>query len=261
MQISVGVIIFMTIYAGIAHLDALSTQLGLFTQLFAGALTGLLMGDLQMGLTIGATLQLMQLGVATYGGASVPDFLSGAIIGTAVGVGTKNVELGLAAGTAVGLLLLQLDVFARMIHVVFQTAAEKAADEGNVTAVSRNALLGAITWALSRALPVLIGLILISVSPELGRIGEVIPKFIMDGLRFAGGLLPAMGIAILMRILPLKKFWPFYLLGFAIMAYASSLFSIFGVSLIGLVLAALYIMFTKKDGDSKDTEMEVEVDG
>ena len=35
---------------------------------------------------IGATLQLMTLGVATYGGATVPDFLSGAIMGTAYAI-------------------------------------------------------------------------------------------------------------------------------------------------------------------------------
>jgi PTS system mannose-specific IIC component len=253
----------MTIYAGIAHLDALSTQLGFFTQLFAGAVTGFLMGDLQMGLTVGATLQIMQLGIATYGGASVPDFLSGAIIGTVVGIATGNVELGLAAGTAVGLLLMQFDVFARMINLFFKHMADAAAENGDPNGVDRANILGSISWALSRAIPVFIGLLLLSGSPELGNIDQIIPKFIMDGLRFAGGLLPAMGIAILMRYLPLKKFFPFYILGFVIMAYASSLFTIFGVSLIGLALAAIFMMLNKKSGDSKydDDDMEVEVDG
>ena len=260
MYIPIAGIIILTIYAGIAHLDALSTQLGLFTQLFAGAITGLLMGNFQMGLTIGATLQIMQLGIATYGGASVPDFLSGTIIGTAVGIGTGNVELGLTSGTAVGLLLLQLDVFARMTNVAFQHMADRAADNGDSKGVEKANLLGSLTWALSRALPVCIGLILISQTPELGTIDKIIPKFIMDGLRFAGGILPAMGIAIIMRYLPLKKFFPFYLLGFAIMAYLNTLFSILGVAIIGVALAAIYMMLSKRGNGLSAGEVEVEID-
>ena len=260
MYISIASIIILAIYAGIAHLDALSTQLGLFTQLFAGAITGLLMGNFQMGLTIGATLQIMQLGIATYGGASVPDFLSGTIIGTAVGIGTGNVELGLTSGTAVGLLLLQFDVFARMINVTFMHMADTAAEKGDSKRVEKANLLGSVTWALSRAVPVLIGLILVSQTPALGTIDKIIPKFIMDGLRFAGGILPAMGIAIIMRYLPLKKFFPFYLLGFAIMAYASTLFSILGVAIIGVALAAIYMMLSKRGGAASANEAEVEID-
>ena len=54
------------------------------------------MGDLTTGLLVGATLQLMTLGVATYGGATVPDFLSGAIMGTAYAIlSGKGVEYGI----------------------------------------------------------------------------------------------------------------------------------------------------------------------
>ena len=261
MSISIGVIIIMTIYAGIAHLDALSTQLGLFTQLFAGALIGLLMGDLKTGLTVGATLQIMQLGIATYGGASIPDFLSGAIIGTAIAVKTNDPALGIATAAIIGTLLMQFDVFARMINVFFKHMADGAAEQGDPNGVDRANILGSITWALSRAIPVCIGLILLRVSDIGPEIAKIIPKFLMDGLRFAGGLLPAMGIAILMRYLPLKKFFPFYILGFAIMAYASSLFSIFGVALIGLALAAIYLIFTNKGLGAKNSETEVEIDG
>ena len=56
---------------------------------------GLLLGDLQTGLIIGATLQLMTLGVATYGGATVPDYLSGAIMGTTYAIiSGEGVEIG-----------------------------------------------------------------------------------------------------------------------------------------------------------------------
>ena len=67
MAISAFALIFLTIYVGLAQLDALSLKIGLFSPVFGGAVTGLVMGDLKTGLIVGATLQLATLGVATYG--------------------------------------------------------------------------------------------------------------------------------------------------------------------------------------------------
>ncbi|MGH2208223.1 PTS sugar transporter subunit IIC, partial [Enterococcus faecalis] len=63
-------------------LDQISIEIRPYTPLFAAPFTGLVLADLLTGLMIGATLQLMTLGVATYGGATVPAFLSGAIMRT-----------------------------------------------------------------------------------------------------------------------------------------------------------------------------------
>ena len=81
-EISFLIILVLLLYTMIAVVDQISIQCGLYSPLFAATFTGLLLGDLQTGLIIGATLQLMTLGVATYGGATVPDYLSGAIMGT-----------------------------------------------------------------------------------------------------------------------------------------------------------------------------------
>ena len=34
----------------------------------------------------------------------------------------------------------------------------------------------------------------------------------MNGLKAAGAILPAMGIAILMRYLPIKTYWPYFII-------------------------------------------------
>lgn len=83
MTVSIGIILILCLYTVVGVLDQISIQIGPYTPLFAATFTGLVLGDVQTGLMIGATLQLMTLGVATYGGATVPDFLSGAIMGTA----------------------------------------------------------------------------------------------------------------------------------------------------------------------------------
>lgn len=237
-SISIMVILLLTIYVGFAQLDQISVQLGFYSPLFAATVTGLLMGDLPTGLMIGASMQLMTLGVATYGGATVPDFLSGSIMGTAFAImSAQGAEYGVALAVPIGLLLTQLDVVGRMINVVFQHRAERCADRGDDKGVELSNILGILPWTLTRMIPVFLGLFF--GEAVVNVINSAIPAWLMSGLKYAGGLLPAMGIALLMRYLPVKKFFAYYILGFVLMAYLPTSFTILGVSLVGLALAAI----------------------
>lgn len=245
-MVSIGTIIGLCIFVSIAVLDQISIQIGPYSPIFGGAFTGLLMGDLKTGLIVGATLQLMTLGVATYGGSTVPDFLTGSIMGTAYAIiAGKGAEYGIGLAVPIGLLLTQLDILARMANVFFQHRADRFAEEGNYKGVERQNVWGIIPWVLSRVIPVAVGLYFGQV--VVVTINEFIPQWFMLGLKSAGMILPAMGIAILMRYLPLKSYWPFLIIGFVFMAYFSKTFSILGVALIGLAMAGLYMKFGTKE--------------
>lgn len=241
MEISIGIILVLCVYTVVGVLDQISIQIGPYTPLFAATFTGLVLGDIQTGLMIGATLQLMTLGVATYGGATVPDFLSGAIMGTAYAIiSGQGAEYGIGVAVPIGLLLTQLDIFGRMTNTFFQHKADKYAEAGDYKGVERCNVLGIIPWAVSRVLPVFIGLVFGEHVVKV--INDLIPLWVMNGLKAAGAILPAMGIAILMRYLPIKKFWPYFIIGFVLLAYGAEFFSVLGVALVGLALAAIYVM-------------------
>ena len=241
MSISAFALIFLTIYVGIAQLDALSVKIGLFSPVFGGAVTGLVMGDLKTGLIVGATLQLATLGVATYGGATVPDFLSGSIMGSAFAIMSgRGAAYGIGLAIPIGLLLTQMDILARMTNTIFQHHADRLAEKGDYKGVERNNLYGIIPWTVSRMLPVFVGLFF--GSAVVKAINAWIPAWLMVGLKTAGIILPAMGIAILMRYLPLKRYFPYFILGFVLMAYFTKTFSLLGTALVGFVFAALHVL-------------------
>lgn len=99
----------------------------------------------------------------------------------------------------------------------------------------------------------------------------------MTGLKTAGIILPAMGIAILMRYLPIKRYFPYFILGFVLMAYFAKSFSLLGTALVGFVFAALHVLDANErkhngngsngpskpdnggSGDSDDEEVEIDV--
>lgn len=236
MEINTGQIILLTAYAFLSIYDGLSLGLGLGRPIHAGFFTGLVMGDVQLGLAVGATLQLMILGVSTYGGASVPDYMSGAVIGTAFGIiSGKGVELAIGLAVPIGLFLVQLDVLARFTNTFFQHRADKYAEEGNDRKVATMNLLGIIPWGLSRAIPVFIALIF---GHEIvDKLVTFFPEWLMNGLALAGKVLPALGIAILLRYLPAKRYMPYLLIGFVLAAFLDV--TMVGVAIIGLALGLL----------------------
>lgn len=81
-------ILLLTLYSAYQILDELTINSSAGSPVFAGFITGLVMGDLKTGLFIGGSLQLVVLGVGTFGGASRIDATSGAVLATAFSVAT-----------------------------------------------------------------------------------------------------------------------------------------------------------------------------
>ena len=266
--ISVVFLLLVILYMIIAVADMLSIQCGLYTPLFAATFVGLLLGDIQTGLIIGATLQLMTLGVATYGGATVPDYLSGAVMGTTYAIiSGEGAEYGIALAIPIGLLLTQMDILGRMSNSFFQHYADRCAERGDDKGVERANLLGFIPWALSRVIPVTIGLMF--GEAVVSSINAWIPAWFMTGLKTAGAILPAMGMAILMHYLPIKKYFAYFIIGFVMLADAGSMFSVMAAALLGLAFAAIHFTRSKDgaqqvasaDGMIRIDDEEVEING
>jgi len=248
MTVSIGIILILCLYTVVGVLDQISIQIGPYTPLFAATFTGLVLGDVQTGLMIGATLQ------------------SGAIMGTAYAIiSGKGAEYGIGVAVPIGLLLTQLDILGRMANTFFQHKADRYAEEGNYKGVERCNVLGIFPWTISRVIPVFIGLAF--GEQVVNAINDWIPIWVMNGLKAAGAILPAMGIAILMRYLPIKTYWPYFIIGFVLLAYGAQFFSVLGVALVGLALAAIYGMNHNKGGAATtsgtviyEDDEEVEID-
>lgn len=259
--VSLLVVIGLILYTVIAVVDQISIQCGLYTPLFAAVITGALLGDLPTGLVVGATLQLMTLGVATYGGATVPDYLSGAIMGTAYAIiSGQGAEYGIGLAIPIGLLLTQMDILGRMTNSFFQHYADRCAENGDYKGVERANLLGLLPWVLSRVIPVALGLFF--GEAVVNGVNAIIPAWFMTGLKTAGAILPAMGMAILMRYLPIKKYYPYFIIGFVLIAFGGATFTVMAAALIGLALAALHLSRARERVavQTMDDE-EVEIDG
>lgn len=179
---------------------------------------GLILGDPATGLAIGATMQLMSLGVAALAGASVPDYPIAAIVGTAISIiSGQDESVGLAVGIAVGMLCVQLDVIAKILNGFLARRAERLSEQGNYRAMNATILICPFLFGLVGAIPTFV--VLIFGEGAVNFILDVMPAWFTTGLSIAGGMLPVVGMAMLLTFMPVKKFISFVAIGFVLSAY------------------------------------------
>ena len=78
-----GISLILAIWSYVSMIANLGPTWLLNDPIVSGLFVGAVVGNIPLGLTIGGTLELMSLGMWTYGGATTPDYTTGAIVGTA----------------------------------------------------------------------------------------------------------------------------------------------------------------------------------
>lgn len=232
-------ILLLTLYSAYQICDELTIVSSAGSPVFAGFVTGLVMGDMATGLTIGAALQLTVLGVGTFGGASRIDATSGAVLATAFSV-AQGIKPELAVSTIavpVAALLTYFDILGRMTTTYFAHRVDAAIERFDYKGIERNYLLGALPWMASRALPVFLALAFggAFVQSVVNWVDSV--KWLANGLLLAGRMLPGLGFAILLHYLPLKRNLHYLALGFGITAMLTVLYS--NVQSVGTAISSI----------------------
>lgn len=206
----------------------------------AGFWVGLIYGQPVQGVIIGATINVSYLGWISAGGANASDLYWAGLLGTFVAIkGGMSIETAVAFAVPIGLL-------GNYVHVTYMTVAsvwpvrmDALADKGNWKGIRAIQMLGGPSIVLVlRALPVF--LIAYYGSDYIQQIISAIPLWAMGGLTAVGKLLPALGMAMLMKFMYKKPLLPFFVLGFAVAAY-TGLTDLLYFAVMGVCLAVILI--------------------
>jgi len=237
MELNIFQILLLTVWSGVAMLDALSFGFGMNGIIQTGIFTGIVVGDPILGLYVGGILQSYALGIGTYGGASIPNWTTAAMLVTALAGGFDNADYYITLiGIPIATLTIQFDILARFTNTFFQHKADAYVEKGDMKKIELMNVLGTLPWALSRALPVFFALLLgaSGVADLASFIDKNVP-WLITGFTIAGKMLPAVGFTILLRYLPTTRNIQYLILGFVLAAYLNM--SVLGISLLGLAVA------------------------
>ncbi len=214
-QYSILQVVLVFIVTFIAAIDNFSLLESLYQPIVTGPVIGLILGDLQTGLVVGGTYQLMTIGNMPVGGAQPPNPVMGGIMATVLAI-----SLGLNPAAAVGAAVPFALLGQYGITILFtamspmMTRADKYAQEGDTKGIDR------INYLAMIILGTIFGLIVTLFFIGGASFGEqalaVIPEWVMNGLDAAGGMMRFVGFAILLKVMISTDLWGFYFLGFAL---------------------------------------------
>ncbi len=206
---------------------------------------GLIMGDLPNAMIIGASLQMIYLGAIAPGGTLPSDEALAACIAIPLAL-EANLEPGIAVTLAVpiGLLGVLIDNLKRTYHSYFIHLADKAVEENNLKKMRRAEFWYPLIVSVPlRVVPAALALAfgVDAVTVFLNSI----PAWATNGLSVAGGLLPALGFAVTIMVIGKKKLLPYFIIGFAIVAYSG--INTIGVAVFAICIALLQGNFVQSD--------------
>ncbi|CAM5597194.1 PTS system sorbose-specific EIIC component [Streptomyces afghaniensis] len=224
-----------------------------------GPLVGLALGNLEAGCIIGATLELAFMGAVGVGAALPPEVVSGSVLGTAFAIiGDKDAGMAVALGLPIAMLVMMLRNFLFIAIVpLFANKADKYAAAGNLKGVSRMHWYGGI-FGMYLPLAILTTLSFYLGSNVMENVLNMIPTFIQDGLSISAGILPALGFAILLRMILNKKIVPFLFIGLILTAYLN--LPVLAVAILAVCIVFIMSQTSEKQMAVGNNEMEVEDD-
>lgn len=237
---------------------ALGTSL-ISRPIVTGMLVGLALGDIKSGIIMGATLELAFIGSFSVGASIPPDTVTGGILGVAFAISSNaGVETALLLALPIATFTLILkNIYLGLFIPILNHKADKYADEGNVKGIEYMHLLSG--FGLSLMLGIVVAMSYLLGSSTISELVNSIPEFIQHGLSVATGIIPALGFAMLAKLLLNKAVVPYFFFGFVLTAYLN--IPLTGMAILGAIIAVITVnnngllRFEKsKNGDDEDED-------
>lgn len=202
-----GTLILMAVVMGLMYWIARGMIGGYFAFFFiaspivVGVVAGLIYGDLKQGLIIGGGIAAAFAGIIAPGGNLPTDSALAAttVIPIALATGL-SAEQAIAFAVPMGLVGSFVTNLRKIVNVIFVHRADKCAENGDSAGLTRCAIIYPPLIELPLLfLPVFL-VVMFGQDAMLAFMNSV-PTWVMHGLEVAGGVMPAIGFALIMNMI------------------------------------------------------------
>ncbi|CCI84484.1 pts system mannose-specific transporter subunit iic [Lactobacillus pasteurii DSM 23907 = CRBIP 24.76] len=241
--------ILVVVVAFLAGMEGILDQWQFHQPLVACTLIGLVTGHLELGIILGGQLQMIALGWANIGAAVAPDAalasVASAIILVQSGQGVKGI--GTATGIAIPLAVagLFLTMIVRTISTAVVHFMDAEAKKGNWRMIDVWQWVAVCLQGLRIAIP---AALLLAIPSDLVQSWlSMMPAWLNEGMSIGGGMVVAVGYAMVINMMASKEVWPFFAIGFALAAIQD--LTLIALGAIGLSMALMYLALESKGGN------------
>ena len=250
MTLSIIAIILVIVIAFLAGMEGILDQFQFHQPLVACSLIGLVTGNLEAGVMLGGSLQMIALGWANIGAAVAPDAALAAVASSIILVLGGQGEAGVATAIAIAIPLavagLFLTMIVRTIAVPLVHLMDAAAEKGNIRRIELLQILGVCLQGLRIAIPA--AALLFIPADAVKEALNSMPEWLTTGMAIGGGMVVAVGYAMVINMMANREVWPFFIIGFVVAAISQ--LTLIALGALGIALALIYLNLSERGNSS-----------
>ena len=248
MPISLGQGIALAIMAIICGIDFWLEGLYIFRPIIVSSITGIILGDPALGMICGGITELAFAGLTPAGGTQPPNPVLAGVMSVVIAHTTGTDAAGsMALALPFSFLMQYVILFCYSAFSVFMGPADKAANSADVKGIAH------INFICTAIVAVLYGIVVFLCAyvaqDAMKFFVENLPEWLSHGFEIAGGMLPAVGFAMLLNVMYKREFLPFVLIGF-VMATFLDFSNLLPEAIVGFSLAL--IVYYLEDNSGKE---------
>lgn len=222
-----------------------------------GMLVGLALGAPTEGLIMGATMELAMIGAVSVGGFTPPDLVSGTVLGVSLAIvsgGGPEAALTLGIPVATIVLAMQTAIGAPLELLIIHQC-DRWVEKNQMNRFTAGVVASGYVFKSP-------GIVFVPIAFYFGsdwvtNFLAVIPDFVQTGMGIAAGMLPALGCAMLVRMIANKKTIPFFFAGFFLVAFfALTTTQVAAIAAIAVAIAFFWGNSTDKQVQAAQTADE-----
>ena len=248
-------IILIIIIALLAGMEGVLDEFQFHQPIVACTLIGLVSGHLTEGVMLGGSLQMIALGWANVGAAVAPDAALASVASAIIMVlglqgGDTNVQTAISTAIAVAIPLsvagLFLTMVCRTIAIPMVHFMDAAAERGDMRAIDMWQILAILLQGIRIAIPA--ALLCVVPAETVTNALNQMPELLSGGMTVGGGMVAAVGYAMVINMMSTKETWPFFALGFVLAAINE--LTLIALGAIGIALALIYLGLKENGGSN-----------
>ena len=243
MDANIVQIVLIFIVTFIAAIDQYDFLESLYQPIVTGAVVGLILGDLNTGLVVGGTYQLMTIGNMPIGGAQPPNAVIGGIMAAIFACTLDNVDANTAVALAIPFALLGqygVTLFFTLRAPLLE-CFRSCAVEADTKGITKWTVISEVVLGLIFSL--IVTLFFIGGQAFGQQVVDAIPEWLNNGLSAAGGMMKFAGFAVLLKIMMSRDMWGFFFMGFGLALISTNIDAISDSALLILTLIGFGIAF------------------
>lgn len=207
----------------------------IFRPIIVSTLTGFILGDVQLGLITGGITELAFAGLTPAGGTQPPNPVLAGVMSTVIAYTTMTeATAAMALALPFSFLMQYIILFCYSTFSFFMKGADQAAEEADTARIVKINMICTAIVALLYGLVVF--LCTFVAQDAMKAFVEVLPAWLTHGFEVAGGILPAVGFAMLLKVMLKAEFVPYLLIGFVIACFLN-FSNLLPIAVVGVALA------------------------